>query len=43
MATHSQRTIVDDKDVDDEEKLVKKAEELVSNPMFITYSFLTAG
>lgn len=31
MATHSQRTIVDNEDFDDEEKLIKKAEELVSN------------
>lgn len=43
MATYSQRTIVDDKDVDDEEKLVKKVEELISNLMFIIYSFLIAG
>jgi hypothetical protein len=43
MTTHGLKITIDDDDIDDEERLVKKAEELVSKFMSIKYGFLTAA
>ena len=42
MTTQVQRIEIDNKDIHDDEKLLKKAEELVSNSIFMTSLFDTA-